>query len=139
MTDKIALTSSPSRALKGAAIIALIFGGMTVFSGGSVLFGPDQARELAGAYVPFVVWFNFLAGFAYIIAAILIFMRHSYAMPMATLIAAATALIATIFTVTALQGGAFEMRTVGALILRFGFWAAIAFMLAKNKAAPKSE
>lgn len=125
-------TALPSHALKGAAIIGLIFGGMTVFSGGSVLFGPDQARELAGAYVPFVVWFNFLAGFAYIATAILILRRHRLAKTMATLIAAATALVAAIFTITALQGGAFEMRTVGALVLRFGIWAVIAFMLMKN-------
>ena len=50
------------------ALVALAFGALTVFSGGRVLFGPEAARAAAGNYVPFVLWFNFLAGFAYVVA-----------------------------------------------------------------------
>lgn len=45
-------------------VIAIVFGLLTIKSGGSVLFVDGTAREDAGNYVPFVLWFNFLAGFA---------------------------------------------------------------------------
>jgi hypothetical protein len=32
------------------------------------LFGTEATRAAAGNAVPFVLWFNFLAGFAYILA-----------------------------------------------------------------------
>jgi hypothetical protein len=50
------------------SMIAMGFGLLTIKSGGTILFGEDAAREAAGNYVPFVLWFNFLAGFAYVIA-----------------------------------------------------------------------
>ena len=46
--------------IAGAAAIA--FGLVTLISGGSALFGLVDM----GAVVPFVLWFNFLAGFAYV-------------------------------------------------------------------------
>ena len=48
--------------VKAASIVAIVFGLMTIISGGSVLF-IESARRAAGDYVPFVLWFNFLAGF----------------------------------------------------------------------------
>ena len=53
-----------------AALVALVFGALTVTSGGKVLFGSEATRAAAGAYVPFVLWFNFLAGFAYVAAGV---------------------------------------------------------------------
>jgi hypothetical protein len=50
------------RTLRLAAVVAVLFGAATVTSGGNVLFGSGAAA--AGSYVPFVVGFNFLAGFA---------------------------------------------------------------------------
>src|SRR3972149_6112930 len=46
---------------------ALVFGAATIRSGGSVLFG--DGAPAAGNVVGFVLWFNFLAGFAYVVAA----------------------------------------------------------------------
>lgn len=51
--------------LRMAGAAAAVFGVMTVVSGGTVLFGGDQLSRLAGNVVSFVLWFNFLAGFAY--------------------------------------------------------------------------
>ena len=53
-----------TRSLTVAAIIAVIFGLLTIVSGGRALFGGADM----GAVVPFVLWFNFLAGFAYVAA-----------------------------------------------------------------------
>ncbi len=58
-----------SRWVSAAAIFAILFGLLTIVSGGSVLFN-TQAQQLAGNYVTSVVLFNFLAGFAYVIASV---------------------------------------------------------------------
>lgn len=50
------------------AMITILFGIMTIKSGSAVLFIDGEARIAAGNYVGFVLWFNFIAGFFYIIA-----------------------------------------------------------------------
>lgn len=122
-------TSVARRWMKPVAILAAVFGVMTVFSGGSVLFGPAQAQKMAGDFVPFVVWFNFLAGFLYVTAAIGIWLTRPWAIKLAWFIAAATALTALAFGFQVMRGPPFEMRTIGALAMRFGLWVVIALAL----------
>ena len=64
-----------SRWTLAVATLAGAFGVATVAKGTQVLFGSAVARVDAGHYVPFVLWFNFLAGFADVAAA-LITNRH---------------------------------------------------------------
>jgi hypothetical protein len=109
------------------AALAGLFGLATIVSGGRVLFGPDSARAAAGHYVPFVVWFNFLAGFAYVAAATGIALARRGSVWLSTGIAVATALVLLAFGGHVLAGGAFEPRTAGAMVLRTGAWAAIAW------------
>ncbi len=52
------------------SLVAVAFGLLTIKEGGTILFGGEAARAAAGNYVPFVLWFNFLAGFAYVVAGI---------------------------------------------------------------------
>ncbi len=118
-----------SNRMKGIALLAMAFGLVTLYSGGNVLFGADEARELAGAYVPLVVWFNFLAGFFYVLAGVGIWLGRNWAFGLSAFIAAATAAIALAFGIQVIQGSSFEMRTIGALALRTGFWAVIALLL----------
>ncbi len=108
-----------------ATLAALIFGAMTIFSGGSVLFGPESARAAAGAVVPFVLWFNFLAGFAYVAAAIGLWRRAGWTPGLALAILAGTVIVALGFAMHVSGGGDFSRRTVGALGLRTAFWAVI--------------
>ena len=70
--------------LRIAALVAVVFGIATVFSGGRVLFGPEAARVAAGAVVPFVLWFNFVAGFAYVLAGVGLERRTAVAMAIRT-------------------------------------------------------
>lgn len=114
------------------AALALVFGAVTVFSAGNVLFGADIARELVGNFIPFIVWFNFAAGFLYIVAAVGIWLGRNWALGVSLFIAAATALAAVIFSILVMQGSEFEVRTIGALVLRIGFWAAISVFLFRN-------
>ena len=118
-------TMSAPRWAKPVAVIALVFGLLTVKSAGGVLFflGP---RILAGDYVPFVVWFNFLAGFAYVAAAVGLWRWERWAARLAAAIAILTLLVFAAFGLHVLTGGAFEMRTVGAMTLRLVLWTAIA-------------
>ena len=107
-------------------IVALLFGLLTIFSGGRALFGTEAARNAVGAAVPFVLWFNFCAGFAYVVAGIGLFMRSSWAFWFSATIAAATVAVFLSFGIHVFSGGAYEWRTVGAMVLRSGVWIAIA-------------
>jgi hypothetical protein len=122
-------TSSISRTHRVAGFLTGIFGVATIFAGGSVAFRLGGADDLAGNVVPFVVWFNFIAGFAYIAAALGIWGNRNWARYLAAMIAAATVLVAIGFTFSVAAGHAFEMRTVGALGFRFLVWAGIASWL----------
>ena len=115
----------PSPWLRGASILAVLFGLMTLKEGGTVLFGGEAARTAAGAYVPFVLWFNFLAGFAYVVAGLALWWRQGWAVGLALGIALATALVFAVFGVYVMNGGAFEVRTVAAMALRTTVWLVI--------------
>jgi hypothetical protein len=108
-----------------AAAVAIVFGLATIKEGGTVLFGGEAARREAGAYVPFVLWFNFLAGFAYVAAGIGLWLHRRWGTALAILIAAATLLTYFAFGLHVASGGAFEMRTVVAMALRTAVWIAI--------------
>ena len=110
--------------IRAAALVAAAFGVLTIKSGGSVLFGDGAAA--AGQYVPFVVWFNFLAGFAYVAAGAGLWLGRVWAARLAAALAVATLLVFGAFAVHIAMGGAFEPRTVGAMTLRSFFWLAIA-------------
>jgi hypothetical protein len=103
-----------------------MFGALTVFSGGRALFGGPEARIAVGNAVPFVLWFNFLAGFAYIAAGIGLWLHRPWAARLALLIALATLVVFAAFGIHVAQGGAYETRTVAAMTLRSLVWIAIA-------------
>ncbi len=110
------------------AALAVVFGAMTLFSGGSTLFVDGAARAAAGNYVGFVLWFNFLAGFAYIAAGVGLFQWHGSPARLPMIIAGATLVVFAAFAVHIALGGAFEGRTVGAMTLRSGVWIIISFV-----------
>jgi hypothetical protein len=109
-----------------SAIIAVIFGVMTIKSGGSVLFINGEARLAAGNYVDFVLWFNFLAGFFYVLTGIGIWLEKAWAPKAAITIAALTLLVFAAFGIHVLNGGEYEQRTVIAMSVRTLLWTAIA-------------
>ncbi len=114
-----------------AAIFAVLFGLLTVISGGSVLLNA-QAQQLAGNYVTFVLLFNFLAGFAYVIAGLGLWSLQRWSMWLSLLIAVATLIILAAFSLYILTGGSYEIRTVIVLFLRSGIWFAIFAAVYKN-------
>ena len=116
------------RILEWLAIAAIAFGVLTVFSGGRALFGGMEARAELGNVVPFVLWFNFIAGFVYVVAGVALLRTRRWAAAAALLLAVVTVLVFLAFAVHILAGGAFEARTVGALSLRSLFWIAVALV-----------
>ena len=108
------------------AVVAIAFGVLTIREGGATLFVDGPARAAAGNYVPFVLWFNFLAGFAYVVAGVGLWLRQHWAAWLALTIAVATALVFLAFGVHVLSNGAYEHRTVIAMSLRTLVWSAIA-------------
>jgi hypothetical protein len=109
---------------RGLALVAFVFGAATIRAGGSVLFGEGAAT--AGNFVPFVVGFNFVAGFFYVAAAAGLWLRKPWGGGLALALALATALVFAAFGIHVALGGAYEMRTVAAMTLRTLFWAALA-------------
>lgn len=64
--------------IRAMSLIAVGFGLLTIKEGGAILFGGEAAQASAGNFVPFVLWFNFLAGFAYVIAGAGLWLRHRW-------------------------------------------------------------
>ena len=114
------------RLLRAIALGAAGFGLLTIWAGGHTLFGGEAVRQAAGAYVPFVLWFNFLAGFAYVAAAAGLWRQQRWAAALALAIAVTTLVVFAAFGAHVLRGGAFEARTVAAMTLRSVVWLAIA-------------
>lgn len=108
-----------------AAGVATVFGLLTIAAGGRALFGGVEARAAVGDAVPFVLWFNFLAGFFYVLAGVGLFARQSWAARLSIAILFATILVMLAFAGHLLLGGAYEMRTVGAMSLRTVVWGII--------------
>lgn len=111
---------------RATAIVALGFGLLTIKEGGTILFGSEAVRVAAGNYVPFVLWFNFLAGFAYVSAGIGLWLGLRWAVWLAIVLAATTAAVFAAFGIHIYAGGSYEMRTVGAMTLRTLVWTTIA-------------
>ncbi len=108
------------------SLVAVGFGLLTIKEGGTILFGDEAARATAGNYVPFVLWFNFLAGFAYVAAGAGLWLQQRWAARLAVAIAAVTTLTFAAFGVHVVSGGAYEPRTVIAMSLRTLVWVTIA-------------
>lgn len=111
-----------TRSVTVAAIVAVVFGLLTIISGGRALFGGADV----GAVMPFVLWFNFVAGFAYVLAGLGLWYRTGWATGLSISIALATAVVFATFLWQVWTGTAYEARTMGAMGLRLAVWVMIA-------------
>jgi hypothetical protein len=125
MSGEIKNTKSRPKWVTPIAVVAVIFGFTTIISGGKSLF-TEAGGLAAGNYVPFVLWFNFVAGFAYVIAGVGIAQGRLWSKRLAILIAATTCLVFIFFGFHIAMGGVYENRTLMAMVLRSGFWLAVA-------------
>lgn len=133
MTNKKNLGSAVKFAM---SFLAMIFGLATLKEGGSVAFFDGTARTAAGNYVPFVLWFNFVAGFAYLFAGIQLLRSKPAASKLAVAIAGSTVLVFVALSVWIALGYPFETRTVVAMTLRSIFWVAFAVITNRFRLSP---
>jgi hypothetical protein len=105
---------------------AIIFGGLTLWSGGAVLFVDGAARIDAGSYVPFVLWFNFLTGFALIAVGAGILQRRQWVVRFSLTLSLASILVFVALGLLILSGVEYETRTIVAMTLRTAIWLGIA-------------
>ncbi len=110
------------------AAFASLFGVLTLFAGGRALFGGAAAQEAAGNVVPFVLWFNFLAGGAYLVAGFGLYRLRRWAVFLALAIATASAMVLLVLAWHILDGRPYELRTVLAMTLRTAIWGAISYV-----------
>ena len=114
------------------ALVAIAFGAVTITVGGKTLFGGAQAGSAVGNIVPFVLWFNFVAGFVYVIAGIGLLLRKRWTAHLSAAIAITTIAVFIAFGIHIFNGLAFEARTVGAMIVRSAVWVVIAVLAYRN-------
>ena len=126
-----------NRIVNGVAYAAIVFGIVTVFTGGRALFGSLESRAEYGKVVPFVLWFNFLAGPVYFVTGVGLLLWKRWAVRISLFLAVSTTLVFVAFGVHVIGGGAFEKRTIGALMLRSLFWIAVTIVSMRSvKRAP---
>lgn len=101
--------------------VAIAFGALTIASGGRSLLGLADM----GAVVPFVLWFNTLAGPAYILAGLGLWQARRWAFLLSLAIFAATLFAFAGLGLHIINDGAFEMRTVFAMGFRSVVWGGI--------------
>lgn len=130
---------NPKRILKGLALTAVVFGLLTIVSGGRALFGSTEVRAALGHTVPFVLWFNFLAGFLYVLAGTGLLWGKRWATHLSLLLAISTLVVFAAFGVHVFSGGAYETRTLGAMTLRSLFWVALAAVSFRAKNTPRTQ
>ena len=118
--------------LRILSVIAVVFGLLTLKEGGTVIFDIGSARQAAGNFVPYVVWFNFLSGFFYIAAGIGLWLQKKWALTLSIALVISIALTYIVFGIHALNGGPYEMRTVYAMALRTFLWVVISIAAYKQ-------
>ncbi|WP_306144019.1 hypothetical protein [Roseibium sp. MMSF_3412] len=106
-------------------MFAIVFGFLTILSGGLVLFGGNEITEAAGNIVQFVLWFNFFAGFPYVAAGFGLLRNRHWAVWLSIAILACSATVLAGLVLHIAMGGAYELRTLVAMLFRTAVWALI--------------
>lgn len=106
---------------------AILFGLLTLKEGAQAIFVHQLRNSPEMTYVPFVVWFNFLSGFALIVTGVSFLLNQSFTRKIAVSTAAASWVC--FFTLIAFiaMGGAHSERTPIAMTLRTLIWTGLAW------------
>jgi hypothetical protein len=114
--------------------VIIIFGALTVISGGKSLF-----IESRGEIVPLVLWFNFIAGFLYLIAGISVFKLKTCVKKLAIVLATLNVFVLLYLVNHIIQGGLYENKTLVAMSFRTAFWVFFAIYFYKSEVLKKIE
>lgn len=113
-----------------SALVAAVFGIVTLIAGGRILFGFAEAGFVV---IPQVLVFNTVMGALYVLAAVLIVRDIDRGRPLALLIALAN--VAVLLAVVALRasGTSVAGQTLAAMTLRSAVWITIAAALFRDR------
>ena len=87
--------------------------------------------------MPWVLWFNTVAGLAYVAAGVGLWLRRAWAVRLSAVLAAVSVLVFAALGVHIALGGAYEARTVAAMALRCTFWIGLAWFAASAARAAR--
>ena len=133
-------TSTP--VIKVLAGIAILFGIATLASGGNALLELHGPEKPTAQIIPFVLYFNFAAGFAYIVTGAGLMLKRGWAPVSAMAIAVATIVVFLALGIWIWAGAAYEIRTVVAMSLRTAFWlgvSAVSVVCSRTQAVQSTE
>lgn len=114
------------------SIFTIVFGIVTIFAGGNALF-TESGKLAAGKIIPLILWYNFIAGFFYIMAGFAMFKQKSIAIRLSMLLANSAFAIYFALLMHIFDGKEYEMRTLYAMTFRTFYWIAIAIITFKSK------
>ncbi len=120
------------------AVLFLVFGIMTVVSGGRSLF-TEEGITTRGNIVPLVLWFNFIAGFFYLLAGVSTFKMKTCVKKLSVVLASLSSIVLLYLAVHIYQGGLYETKTVVAMSFRTFFWIAFAVYFHRSDFFSKTE
>lgn len=120
------------------ALIFLVFGFLTIVSGGRSIFS-DAGIAARGNIVPLVLWFNFIAGFFYILAGVSTFKMKSCVKKLSAVLAVLNSVVLLYLVNHIYQGGLYENKTFVAMSFRTVFWIVFAAYFQKSDFFRKSE
>lgn len=103
-------------------IFTILFGLMTLKEGGSTLFLSSAENTGSETAVPFVLWFNFLTGFAFLALGFGLIKNKIFPKKLSAVVSLLSALVLTAFLITVALGGAHMDRTLVAMPLRTAIW-----------------
>lgn len=128
------MPATPHRPLSGTqrltALVATIFGILTLVAGGRILLGMGEAGYTV---VRPVLIFNVVMGVMYLLAAATILRDVSRGRLISGLIALASVLVLVSVLVMRATGGAVADQTLAAMALRSGVWLAITLALGRAR------
>lgn len=108
-------------------ILACLFGLMTIIQGAKALGLWGNIAPQNSEIVPLVLQFNFLSGFLYVLAGLLIIKFQVIGLWLARVLAVAIFSVVIYLTWHIIMGGAFMPKTVAAMLMRLLFWVAFAY------------
>lgn len=120
------------------ALLFFIFGSMTVVSGGRALF-TESGIATRGNIVPLVLWFNFIAGFFYLLAGFSTLKLKACIRKLSIALATFNVCVFLYLLNHIFQGGLYENRTLIAMSFRTAFWIGFAIYFHKSEMFKKLE
>ncbi len=118
-----------------AAIVAALFGWLSIIKGGLQIVSPEAVQRLSGESLTHIVMFNAMAGFAYLGGAWALWENRPSASWIALSIGIATLVVLSGYLVTVESGEPVDARTAATLPIRAAFWLLVAWACRPRRVA----